>query len=297
MDDFKESDQINFRELFSIIWQAKIIIFSLTSFFLIVGIVYSLSLTNLYKSTALLKIAESDNSNFIGGNLGGLASLVGVNLSPTGSSQLYFARDFLKSRELFNDIVSNEETKALLTAVTGYDPISNQLTYDEKIYDPIKKSWSKDVSNYQLHQKFNSEIMEVEIDYESQFIKMSVLHQSPIHAKELLELIISKTNSNLRMKDQLSSNKAIDYLQSKIIEISFVDIKRSFNELLKEELKTQMLTNIREDYFFEYIQSPQITENKFYPRRSQITVVFGLFGFLFSVIYAVFRFYTLEVRK
>ncbi len=297
MDDFKESDQINFRELFSIIWQAKIIIFSLTSFFLIVGIVYSLSLTNLYKSTALLKIAESDNSNFIGGNLGGLASLVGVNLSPTGSSQLYFARDFLKSRELFNDIVSNEETKALLTAVTGYDPISNQLTYDEKIYDPIKKSWSKDVSNYQLHQKFNSEIMEVEIDYESQFIKMSVLHQSPIHAKELLELIVSKTNSNLRMKDQLSSNKAIDYLQSKIIEISFVDIKRSFNELLKEELKTQMLTNIREDYFFEYIQSPQITENKFYPRRSQITVVFGLFGFLFSVIYAVFRFYTLEVRK
>ena len=112
---------------------------------------------------------------------------------------------------------------------------------------------------------------------------MSVLHQSPIHAKELLELIVSKTNSNLRMKDQLSSNKAIDYLQSKIIEISFVDIKRSFNELLKEELKTQMLTNIREDYFFEYIQSPQITENKFYPRRSQITVVFGLFEvFIFS---------------
>ena len=127
------------------------------------GIVYSLSLTNLYKSTALLKIAESDNSNFIGGNLGGLASLVGVNLSPSGSSQLYFARDFLKSRELFNDIVSNEETKALLIAVTGYDPISNQLTYDEKIYDPIKKSWSKDVSNYQLHQKFNSEIMELKL--------------------------------------------------------------------------------------------------------------------------------------
>jgi hypothetical protein len=86
-------------------------------------------------------------------------------------------------------------SKALLIAVTGYDPISNQLTYDEKIYDPIKKSWSKDVSNYQLHQKFNSEIMEVEIDYESQFIKMSVLHQSPIHAKELLELIVSKTNA------------------------------------------------------------------------------------------------------
>ena len=51
--------------------------------------------------------------------------------------------------------------------------------------------------------------MEVEIDYESQFIKMSVLHQSPIHAKELLELIVSKTNSNLRMKDQLLQIKPL----------------------------------------------------------------------------------------
>ncbi len=297
MEDYKESDQINFRELFSIIWQARIIIFSLTSFFFIVGIFFSLSLTNLYKSTALLKISEPENSNVIGGNISGLASLVGANLSPSGSSKLYFARDFLKSRELFNDLISDEETKAILAAVTGYDPILNKLIYDENIYNPIKKSWSKDVSNYQLHQKFNSEIMEVEIDYESQFIKMSVAHQSPIFAKELLELIVSKTNSNLRFKDQLSSTKAIDYLQSKLMEISFVEIKRSFNELLKEELKTQMLVNIREDYFFEYIQSPQVTENKFYPKRSQISVIFGLFGFLFSVIFAVFRFYTSEVRK
>ena len=54
-------DEIDLRELFYALWEGKWIIVSLTTFVSIVGVIYSLSLPNIYESKALLVPVNSSS--------------------------------------------------------------------------------------------------------------------------------------------------------------------------------------------------------------------------------------------
>ena len=298
MEDFTNKDEVNFKEIFNIIWEGKKLIFLVSLIFSLSGIFYSLSITNLYKSSALMQIKEVERgSNLMGSGLSGLASLAGISLSSSGSNKIFYARDYLKSRELFKDIISDDEARALLLAGIGFDKSSGEMLYDKNSYDPLKKQWHEKVSEFEAHQNFLSNVLKIEIDFDSQFILISVSHFSPYSAKYLAELIVKKTNANIRRKDIEASLKAISYLEQKISESSYSEVRNSLNNILEEELKTQMLSNIRDDYFFSYIQKPQVMENKFYPRRSFICVAFALVGFFGSLLFLIFRYYLFSKRN
>jgi LPS O-antigen subunit length determinant protein (WzzB/FepE family) len=54
INEHPNDDEIDLRELFYILWRGKWIIVSLTAFASIVGVIYSLSLPNIYISKAKL---------------------------------------------------------------------------------------------------------------------------------------------------------------------------------------------------------------------------------------------------
>ena len=77
-------DEIDLRELFYVLLEGKWIIVSLTAFVSIIGVIYSLSLPNIYQSNTILVSVNS--SNGISGALrsySGLAGLAGISL-PSG---------------------------------------------------------------------------------------------------------------------------------------------------------------------------------------------------------------------
>ena len=80
-------DEIDLLELFFVLVQGKWIITSVTAFLVIIGIIYSLLLPNVYQSEALLAPVD-ESSSLVGGALSqysGLAGLAGINL-PTGDT-------------------------------------------------------------------------------------------------------------------------------------------------------------------------------------------------------------------
>ena len=81
------NDEIDLRELFTVIWQGKLIVIALTILFAVASVFYAISLPNVYKSEALLAPAEAQQQGGLGalaGQFGGLASLAGVNLGAGG---------------------------------------------------------------------------------------------------------------------------------------------------------------------------------------------------------------------
>ena len=63
----------------------KKIVIAITSFFLLAAVIYSLLLPNIYESKALLSpVGEQVSSNQSMKNLGGLASLAGIDISNQG---------------------------------------------------------------------------------------------------------------------------------------------------------------------------------------------------------------------
>ena len=75
-------DEIDIKALFKRILNGKRLIIASTVLFSIIAVIYSLTLSNIYQSTALLSpVGDQSSSSQSLNNLGGLASLAGINIS------------------------------------------------------------------------------------------------------------------------------------------------------------------------------------------------------------------------
>jgi LPS O-antigen subunit length determinant protein (WzzB/FepE family) len=59
-------DEIDLRELFSVLWAGKIKIIAITAVFAVASVIYALSAPDEYKATALLAPAQSDGGGLSG---------------------------------------------------------------------------------------------------------------------------------------------------------------------------------------------------------------------------------------
>ena len=76
-------DEIDIRKLFQIIWNGKMIIFSITTIFSLIAVSISLYLPNIYQSKALLSPTGQQSSGMDSmAGIGGLANLAGISFSP-----------------------------------------------------------------------------------------------------------------------------------------------------------------------------------------------------------------------
>ncbi|MGB1290323.1 MAG: Wzz/FepE/Etk N-terminal domain-containing protein, partial [Porticoccaceae bacterium] len=92
-------DEIDLRELFSILWAAKKIILAVTGVFALISVIVSLSLPNQYKASALLSPAQQQSGGLSGalGDLGGLAALAGVNIGGNDGGEAQIAQEIIVS--------------------------------------------------------------------------------------------------------------------------------------------------------------------------------------------------------
>ena len=128
-----EDVQLDVGELFHY-YIAKWKIFCLLGFLMaVVFAFYSLQLPEQYNSEATLVAADSGSNGIenLAGQLGGLATLAGVNLnSPKDNSLL--AIQILESIKFLVDFVKAQKLEVLLFAVESWDAQSDAYIYNEK---------------------------------------------------------------------------------------------------------------------------------------------------------------------
>ena len=100
-------DEIDLRELFSVLWDGKKLIVGITAVFALVAVFYALSIPNQYRATALVSPAEGSGGGLSGalGQLGGLASLAGVSIGGGESSEAQVAQEIMRSRGLLKSLL------------------------------------------------------------------------------------------------------------------------------------------------------------------------------------------------
>ena len=139
------NNEIDFQELFHVLFKKKWTIVSLTTFVSIIGIIYSLLLPNIYQSKALL-VTVNSSSNFSnsGSSSNSLAALAGINL-PSGAekSNSDKALQKLNTLSFFKDSIMPNIFLPDLMAFKSWDYQTNSLLYDESIYDKNKNTWSR----------------------------------------------------------------------------------------------------------------------------------------------------------
>ena len=288
------SDYIDLTEIFNIIWlQKKILAIAIIASALL-SVIYSLTLTNYYKSEAIFSVTSENNKpSNVGGSVGAIASLAGINLgSPGTEDKASLIIETIKSRAFLEHILTFDEVLPGMMAAESYNPITLTLSYDQRSYDSKNKVWVRNVSTpfkkkpsvIETHMKYISEILTIQQDRKTGFIYMSVEHISPVFAKELLDLIFQQANALLSKKDMEEAANSLEYLQSESSQNLVKEMRSSISQLMLSQLEIQMLTKVRKDYALRVIDPPYVPELKSKPSRATICVLGTILGTFLSLI-------------
>ena len=300
-------NELSLLELFYILIKGKWIIISVTGLASIIGVIYSLSLPNIYESKALLvPVNPSSSVSRALGGYSGFAGLAGISLS-SGADEGNSVKAIKKIQSLSffkNNILININLPDLM-AVKSWDSKTNKLIFNENIYDINNNKWIRDYSYprqqipsaQESFQAFKLKHLSLNEDKNSGFSTLSVKHQSPYIAKQWVELIVNEVNNFYRQKDKLESEKAVSYLTQQISMTSLSEIKQALAQLLQEETKKLTLIEANQFYVFDYIDPPAIMEQKSEPNRALICIIITLLGGMLSIILVLIRHYAFSEKN
>ena len=293
------NNEVDIKELFQILLISKWIIVSITAFFSVFGIVYSLLLPNIYESRALLAPSSSNESSGLIQNYGSLANLAGIDISEDSENNAAQAIEKIKTLSFFESNILPNIYLPDLMAYKSWNSETNTSTYDDKIFDKTSNTW---VQRFSSTQKLNPSAQEsfdvfiknhlnISTNKKNNFVTVKIQHQSPYIAKEWTKLSVDQINSLYRKKDKNKAERASNYLNMLLAETNLVEIKEVLATLLQQETKKLTLIEANEYYVYEFIDPPAVMEKKSQPQRALICILAALFGGMSGVIFVFVRHY------
>lgn len=283
----KTENNIDLSDIVNSLWLEKIFITFVTLIFAVSSIFYSLNLPNIYQSSAILTISESQSSKSSSASpLNALSSSFGMNMGSNNVNNAKVAESIMKSWGFAEKLISINKLEPLLGASTGWDPEEDRIIYNNERYNHIDMSWINKPTSWELYQALKS-VTSVRYDESDQFIFLSANSFSPLESKNLVDIYIKSINDHMRNRQILMSNQNLEYLQEQLLKIKNNNIKQVFYNLILEENKNKMLAEANPEYMFVIVSRPMVPEKKYKPVRSIIVISISLLGLFISCLYVL----------
>ncbi|GIU18019.1 MULTISPECIES: Wzz/FepE/Etk N-terminal domain-containing protein [unclassified Shewanella] len=298
-------DEIDLRELFSVIWQGKWLIIAITAVFAIGSVIFAVMQPNIYKSEALLAPASEEQGgglSALAGQFGGLASMAGINLGGGGGvDKTQMAIEVMKSRQFASQFIQNHNILPDLMAADKWNMVNDTLVYDDELYNPKTKTWVREVkapfkpepSMQEAFKEF-SKVISVNSAKDTGMVTISVEHLSPSVAQQWVTWLIEDINKVMKERDVAEANRSSEFLENQIAKTNVADIRTILYQLIEEQTKTIMFAEVRDEYVFKTIDPALIPEEKAGPKRALICVLGTMLGGMLAVMIVLIRHF---VRK
>ncbi|HDY90639.1 MAG TPA: LPS O-antigen length regulator [Pseudoalteromonas sp.] len=295
-------DEVDLRELFHVIKEGKWVVFLVVALFSVASVVYALAQPNIYKSEALLAAAEQEQAGGLGalaGQFGGLASLAGVDLgssSTTNKTQL--ALEVLKSRHFTSNFIQKHNILPDLMAVKSWELSDNRIEYNAEMYNEKENKWLREVnapfkpepSMQEAYEEF-SQLITADMNKESGMITIAIEHVSPVIAQRWVNWLIEDINTVMKSRDVEEANKSTEFLTKQLEHTKVADIRTVLYKLIEEQTKTIMFANVRDEYVFKTIDPALVPEKKFKPGRALICIFGFLLGGFLGIVIVVSKYF------
>ena len=136
------TDEILLKDVIQLLSRNLKFILILTGTLVLITIIYSLFLPNVYVAESTLK-PTSTNTSTLPSQANAMAALAGINLNNDAGDELGVALAVLRSKILVNKLMDYESFLPDLMAAQRWDPEDNRIIYDQDIYDLAKKKLGK----------------------------------------------------------------------------------------------------------------------------------------------------------
>ena len=317
-----KSDEIDLIEIIKIVYRGKFTITIISAFFITIGVGIALLSDEIYTSSTTFITNNPENNS--GSRLGGVASLVGINLggsSNTGEIPTLMYPQVAQSVEfkrlLINGFVDEKEETTMKEFMMDY--------YDVRVESENKSTNNAYVSVLEdlLFQILDKKILSVGVDQKDGFITISVnmpnseyAANTCVNAREILQEIIinnkiqsSKQNLSYSQEQLKSKRLEFEEIQNKLAFFNDSNLNMVSSSMINERDKLEADFQIMNAVIVEL--SKQVEENKLqvskdtpvfsivkeasmpvsrsYPKRTQLVLTFGVFGVIFSIIYVIIK--------
>ncbi|MAB50711.1 Wzz/FepE/Etk N-terminal domain-containing protein [Marinobacter sp.] len=286
---YRPDDEIDLRELFATLWRGKWIIVLITVIFAAVGVLYALSKPNIYQASILLAPSQDEGDPHISGQLGGLASLAGINIGGGGANQTIMAKEVLQSRAFLTDFIHRHNLTVPLMATKEWNMEREEWTINEEVYNRETQKWLADENGKSLKPtdwdlvKTFKEHLSISSNDETGMISLNIKSQSPPVAKEWAEKLVRDINEHMREEDVKEAEARIAYLEKKLSETNIAGMQQVFYQLIESETRTVMLASAQQEYVFKTVDPAVVPQEKSEPKRALIAIIAAMLGCMLGV--------------
>jgi len=286
--------EIELRDIINIIWLKKTLIVFLSIISLLISFIYAKSFPDIYKTSAVLApFNESNSKNNYLNEFSGLADIAGIS-APSNITRSMEAKEVLASFAFFAENIKPKIELEALVAIESWDKKTNTIHYDKKLFNSDDQAWTMDSvtnlsrkpSDQSSFKKFK-DIFTISQDKDTSFITLTISHQSPFVAEQILKSVIYEINNKFRLEDKKKASLSIEFLSNQIKATSISEIKQALSRLVQIETQKLMLIESNEEYVFKVLDPPIVKEKKSSPNRAIIYMVGFLIGLFIGMIYAL----------
>lgn len=278
-----KSAEITLGFLIKTLWNNKFKIIIPTAIVSILAVFYALNKPNVYTATGVYTPASQGDASALSklaGQFGGLASLAGVNLGGGSKDDTQVAIKFLNSRAFLQHFIEKYSLADELMAVESWERANNKLIYNSSLYDEESKKWvrtpppNKSITPtpWEAYESLK-DILKIQYEDKEGIITINLTYYSPHLAKEWLELLVKELNALWKIKKLNKSDKLLKGLTQKAEETNISELQEVFYNLIAEQTKTNLLTQVNEESVFESVGSVVLPEDKSAPSRALICIL------------------------
>jgi len=289
IDNFKED--VDLREYINLFWANKFPLIAITSIFFLSSVVYALLLPNIYRSVAYLAPVEGGSQiSGIMSEYSGMASLAGLSV-PQETSKNKEAVERIKSFHFFSNHFLPFIMLEDLLAVKDWDLLTNKLSYDDSEFNSETRKWVRKAkpprtaipSAQEAYKKYKK-IMSISVDKKSEYVTLSIDHQSPYIAQQWVEVILKQIDRLMRDNEKSDAMNSVEYLNAIAPTVNYDAIKKAFSMLQQEQMKRLMMVEANANYIFTVLDAPIASEERASPKRTIIVIIGSIIGFILGCI-------------
>ena len=286
-------DEIDLRELFGVLLAGSRKIIAITAVFAFVSVIYALSVPNQYKATVLLSPAQSESSGLSGAlsQLGGLASLAGVSMGGSASTEGQIAQEIMKSWSFIDGFIAKNNIAVEVYAAEGWNKGSDALEIDNDAYDVQANEWLIEdetgakgpPSSWELFNAFNQKLR-ISEDKKSGLVSVSIEYYSPLIAKQWVDMYVESINRLMQQRQVDKVSRNIEYLQQQVDKTSISEMRDVFYSIIEEQTKNKMIAEASPDYAFVAVGPSMVPKQKSQPQRALICILGTFLGGMLSIV-------------
>jgi LPS O-antigen subunit length determinant protein (WzzB/FepE family) len=248
----------------------------------VVALVISLFMPKIYRAKIVVapvmeseQVGASGLGTEINNELGGIASLAGIDLGGDARKQQFLAT--LKSLGFARDFVASENLAPLLFP---------------NLWDAKSGTWKPGVKIPTLSaaaRKFADHHRAITEDRKTGMVTVLIDWTSPELAARLANRTIEMVNDRLRGEAVRNADLSIEYLEKELAKTSMVGVQQGINALIEQQIDKSMIANVQKEYAYKIIDPAITPDVKYSPQRALIACIGAIAGLVFSLAYVLLR--------